>query len=82
MSLNLKHVDLTGTKRYKNKPHHKPYRRHKSAFHRLTRLSGNGDAAGAMSAGMGRRYALNVLDGFMQPMRKWLYRLLCAQREN
>jgi hypothetical protein len=79
MSLDLKHVDLTRSEQHQRKPHQKPYRRHKSAFLRLTRRNGNGDAAGAMSAGMGRRYALNVLDGFMQLMRKWPYRLLCAR---
>lgn len=70
MSLGLKHVDLTRSGQYQRKPHHKPYRRHKSAFHRLTRRYGNGDAAGAMSAGMGRRHALNALTGYMQLMRK------------
>lgn len=40
------------------------------------RLYGNGDVAGVMSAGMGRRDVLNVLTGLMQPMRKRLYRQL------
>lgn len=70
MSLGLKNVDSISTRRYRSKPHHKLYRHYKSAFHLLTRLYGNGDVAGVMSAGMGRRYVLNVLTGFMQLMRK------------
>jgi hypothetical protein len=70
MSLDLKNVDSTSTRQCKSKPHHKLYRLQKSAFYRLTLLYGNGDVAGAMSAGMGRRYVLNVLTGFMRLMRK------------
>ncbi|KGM26968.1 hypothetical protein KS18_17430 [Photorhabdus luminescens] len=79
MSLDLKNVDSTSTRQCKSKPHHKLYRLHKSAFHQLARLYGNGDVARAMSAGMERRDVLNVLTGFMQLMRKRLYRLLCAR---
>ncbi|HDC4770065.1 TPA: hypothetical protein O8U57_004254 [Enterobacter asburiae] len=71
MSLDLKHVDLTSSRQCKGKPpHHKLYRHQKIAFHLLTPLYGNGDVAGAMSAGMGRRDVLNVLTGFIQLMRK------------
>jgi hypothetical protein len=74
MSLDLKHVDLTSFKQYQSKPYCKPYHLQKSAFDLLTRLHGNGDAVGAMFAGVGIRYVLNVLTGFMQMMRKRLYR--------
>ncbi|EBS4652757.1 hypothetical protein ECA91_12215 [Salmonella enterica subsp. enterica serovar Mbandaka] len=79
MSLGLKHVDLTSSKQYQNKTRQKLSRLQKCAFDLLTRRYGNDDAAGAMFTGMGRRDVLNVLTGFMQLMRKRLYRLLCAR---
>ncbi len=79
MLLGLKHVDLTSSKQYQNKPRQKLPHIQKSAFDLLKRRYGNGNAAGATFVGMERRYVLNVLTGFIQLMRKRLYRLLCAK---
>jgi hypothetical protein len=70
MLLGLKHVYLTSTRQYQSKPHDKPYHFQESVFDLLTQLYGNGDVVGAKPAGMERRDVLNVLTGFMQPMRK------------
>lgn len=66
----LKNVDSISTRRCRSRPHHKLYSLQKIVFILRTRLYGNGDVAGAMSAGMGRRDVLNVLIGFIQLMRK------------